>query len=463
MSFINPQRPEVRHYSLEAEQQLLGSLIMADSPTPLVMREGGAALFHHPLHAHIYEQIEQKYKHGDHVSLFSLKAALEASDLLNEAGGPAYLVRLHENAIYQDLKAIKSIVEILAEYARKRALRSFVADVHVALDQGEMSALDIAARLEGRVVGLGMTAQADRPTSMLAAVTQAVGKVNDAYHGKIDALVRFGLPALDAVVPGLYPGELTLLGGRPGMGKSAVALTISLNVARVGHTVVIVSLEMTSDAMALRALSEATSHAGNAVPYSSMRRGDMEEEQFKTVVEVAQDVSKLPIHFLSRAYSNVEAMIGGVRQIARTDPNLRLVVVDYTQLLKAEGRDRFQQVTTISIALKSMAMSLGIPVLALSQLSRTIEGRDDKRPQLSDLRESGQLEQDADNVLFCYRPEYYLEKEEPDGSDLGILADWHSLMEQAKGKLEIIVSKQRMGLTGTAKCRCNLATNSVWG
>lgn len=193
-----------------------------------------------------------------------------------------------------------------------------------------------------------------------------------------------------------------------------------------------------------------------------MRSGEMTEDQMRAVVEVGQSVGNLPITFLSRSFSNVDALVAGVRQIARANPNLRLLIVDYAQLLKAQGKDRYQQVTNISLALKGMAMSLGIPVLALSQLSRSIESRDDKRPVLSDLRESGQLEQDADAVLFCYRPEYYLTQEEPEEDDLQERADWLNDMEAAKGKLEIIVSKQRMGQTGTARCLCALSTNTVW-
>ncbi|QBX33914.1 hypothetical protein E4191_03675 [Paracoccus liaowanqingii] len=193
-----------------------------------------------------------------------------------------------------------------------------------------------------------------------------------------------------------------------------------------------------------------------------MRRGDMEEGQFRSVIEAAQHVGHLPITFLSRAYSNVDALVGGVRQIARTTPNLRLLIVDYAQLLKAQGKDRYQQVTNISLALKGMAMALDIPVLALSQLSRDIEKRVDKRPTLSDLRESGQLEQDADNVLFCFRDEYYLAQEEPDGKDIDKLAEWQVRMDSTRNRLDLIVAKQRMGETGTAKVMFEASTGMIW-
>ncbi|TNC05538.1 replicative DNA helicase [Paracoccus marcusii] len=462
MNVVTAIRPDTGHHSLEAEQQLLGALLMNDRLTPIVMRAGGAELFYHPLHAEIYDLIETRANRGDLVSPLTLKADLQGSRDLEEVGGPAYLTRMLSNALSGRRDVVQGIAEMLAEHARKRALTAAISEAQVGLLRGDTPARDIALQLERQIVAAEFASQADRPTSMLAAVTEAIAQSVEAYQGNNDDLVRFGIPALDDIIPGLYPGELTLLGGRPAMGKSAVALTMALNAARAGHGVAIASLEMTPAAMAQRALSEATARDGRAVPYVNMRSGDMTEDEMRAVVELGRSVGNLPITFLSRSYSNVDALVGGVRQIARATPNLRLLIVDYAQLLKAQGKDRYQQVTNISLALKGMAMSLNIPVLALSQLSRSIESREDKRPVLSDLRESGQLEQDADSVLFCYRPEYYLAQEEPDQDDQDEYADWLLDMEAARGKLEIGVAKQRMGQTGTARCRCALSTNTVW-
>lgn len=461
MSNIAEFRPEAAHMSLEAEQQILGALLLDDRGTTAVMRAGGAGLFSHPLHQEIYECIEDRANRGDLVSPVSIKADMAGSEALAASGGPAYLVRVA--ALAAPSGAVRGLAEVLAEHSRKRVLSEAIAEASAGLARGDISARDISLEIERRIISLEMRAQEDRPVSILAAVNQAVAGAMDAYHGKTEGLVKSGVMSLDEIVPGFYPGELTLLGGRPSMGKTALALTMALNVARAGHGVAIASLEMTPEAMAQRAISEGTARDRRGVPYIQMRRGDMSEDQARAMVEVAQDVARLPIVFLSRAFSHVDALVSGVRQIKRANPELGLLIVDYAQLLKAQGRDRYQQVTNISLALKGMAMSLGIPVLALSQLSRSIESRDDKRPVLSDLRESGQLEQDADSVLFCYRPEYYLRQEEPDPSEAEEHAEWRFDMAQAEGKLEIIVSKQRMGTTGTARCQCDLATNSVWG
>lgn len=462
MNVISSVQADTVHQSIEAEGQLLGALMLDDRLTSIVMRAGGAELFSHPLHVEIYEAIEARANGGELVSPVVLKSALRGSRELEAAGGPSYIVRLAADSVAGSRDVVRGMAELLAEHSRKRAIAAAISDAQVSLLRGDITAREISLQLERQIVAAEFASRADSPTSMLAAVNEAIAQSVDAYRGDNADLVRFGIPALDSIVPGLYPGELTLLGGRPAMGKSAVALTMALNAARAGHGVAIASLEMTPAAMAQRALSEATARAGRAVPYLNMRSGEMTEDQMRAVVEIGQSVGNLPITFLSRSYANVDALVSGVRQIARATPNFRLLIVDYAQLLKAQGKDRYQQVTNISLALKGMAMSLGIPVLALSQLSRSIESREDKRPMLSDLRDSGQLEQDADSVMFCYRPEYYLGQEEPEEDDLDARAEWLTDMEAARGKLEIIVSKQRMGQTGTARCMCALSTNTVW-
>ena len=171
----------------------------------------------------------------------------------------------------------------------------------------------------------------------------------------------------------------------------------------------------------------------------------------------------LPITFLPRQYSDIGALFAGARQVQRAMGGaMRLLIVDYAQLLRSQAKGRYEQITEISIALKALSGQLNVPVIALSQLSRQVEQRDDKRPMLSDLRESGQLELDADAVLFCYRDEYYLEREKPDDHDFGALGDWQAAMERVHNRLEIIVAKQRQGATGTAYVRFNPAINLVW-
>jgi len=176
-----------------------------------------------------------------------------------------------------------------------------------------------------------------------------------------------------------------------------------------------------------------------------------------------QQASDLPIEFLPPSYRDIGAIFAGVKQVQRRlGGNLGLVIVDYLGLIKGEGKSRYEEITNISIALKGMALQLKVPVLALSQLSRAVESRDDKRPQLSDLRESGQLEQDADTVMFCYRDEYYLEREKPDPEDMDLWAKWDEARQRARNRLEIIIAKQRQGEIGTAHMMFNPAMNVIW-
>lgn len=455
---IKPDSPMM--YSLEAEQQVLGTLLLDPSLIGRAIRAGGADLFHHGIHAEIFRSMERKSSQGALVSPVTIKAALEGTGILDEAGGPKYLTTLASSAI--TTSAMQGYVDLLAEYTRKRTLSAAIGEAQAVLARGEVNAHEIAARLETALISIEGAGQTHKPVTMMKAVVDAMEQARAAYHGETDDVVKSGIPALDRIVPGFYPGELTLLGGRPSMGKSGVALSVALNVARQGHGVAIASLEMTPEAMASRALSEATARVGKAVAYTNMRRGDMTEAQFRTMAEEAHKVADLPITFLPRAYADIGALISGVRQIVRSSKNLRLLVIDYAQLLKAEGRSRYDQITEISMALKALAVSMNIPVIALSQLSRQIESREDKRPVMSDLRESGQLEQDADNVMFCYRPEYYLERGKPDDGSLEEMAEWQALMDRHRHALEIIVAKQRMGQIGTAHVKFAPASNLIW-
>ncbi|MEF9605656.1 DnaB-like helicase C-terminal domain-containing protein, partial [Paracoccus sp. PXZ] len=257
----------------------------------------------------------------------------------------------------------------MAELARKRQIQAAISEATASLARGDMKAADVAARLETAMLASSQIGDSTGPMSMLRAVTQSMDQTLMAYRGDYSHLVKSGISTLDSIIPGFFPGELTILGGRPAMGKSAVSLSMALNVARAGQGVAIASLEMTPEAMAMRALSEASAASGSAVPYIDMRRGALTEDQMRTLYEQSRGLGDLPIYFLPRQFSDIGAMVSGVRQIARTT-DLKLLIVDYAQLMTAPGKSRYEQITAISLALKGMAVSLNIPVIALSQLSR---------------------------------------------------------------------------------------------
>lgn len=464
MNEVAQLRPEAHPYSVEAEQQVLARMLFnncEDAGYSEALKFGGVDLFHDPVHQRIFETCHRKASQGFLVSPITVHEAMRNDAGLAGLGGGRYLVSMAKAIIGPDNGC--HYVHMLADLRRKRDLIAIMSEAQAAIAQGTDSADVIAGRIDTAIMGQASVGP-DQPVSLLRAMTSAVEMMGAAYQGAEDGVIRSGLLSLDAIVPGFYPGELILLGGRPSMGKSAVASCIATRAAKAGRGVCIASLEMTPESMAMRILSEATAETGNGVSYSDMRRGAMTEAQFRGVVEVAQrDLQALPIQFLPPSYRDIGAVFAGVKQAKRRmGGNLGLVIVDYLQLMKADGKSRYEEITNISIALKGMALQLGVPVLGLSQLSRQVESRDDKRPQLSDLRESGQLEQDADTVLFCYRDEYYLEREQPDADDIELWTKWDEARQRAKGRLEVIVAKQRQGSIGTAHMMFNPALNVIW-
>jgi len=458
---ITQLRPETMPLSVEAEQQVLGEMLLTNcegSGYNAALRAGGASLFYDPVHQRLFEACHKKAMQGFLVSTVTV-ADVTRDDLgLKELGGPAYLVRMAGSV----MAGGQHYVAMLADLKRKRELIQTMNEAQAAIAQGEDADV-IAARIEASLINADPVGQS-RPVSLAQALTGASELIVKAYQGDDGGRLRTGLGALDSIVPGFYPGELILLGGRPSMGKSAVASCIATRAARSGKGVCIASLEMTPESMAMRIVSESTADRGAGISYAAMRKGEMTEAQMRSVLDVVQrDVADLPIEFLPPSYRDIGAIFAGVKQVQRRlGGNLGLVIVDYLGLIKGEGKSRYEEITNISIALKGMALQLKVPVLALSQLSRAVESRDDKRPQLSDLRESGQLEQDADTVMFCYRDEYYLERERPPEDDIELWAKWDDARQKAKNRLEVIVAKQRQGEIGTAHMMFNPALNTIW-
>ncbi|MDH5454356.1 MAG: replicative DNA helicase, partial [Paracoccaceae bacterium] len=270
--------------------------------------------------------------------------------------------------------------------------------------------------------------------------------------------ISTGLTDLDKKLGGLHPSDLLIVAGRPSMGKTSLATNIAFNIAKAhkrgkladgsegtvdGGVVGFFSLEMSSEQLAARILSEASE-----VPSEQIRRGDMTEVEFRRFVEAAKALEACPLYIDDTPALPISQVAARARRLKRTH-GLDVLMVDYLQLLKGSSKDnRVQEVSEITQGLKAIAKELNIPVVALSQLSRQVENRDDKRPQLSDLRESGSIEQDADVVMFVYRDEYYKEREKPGDHEIDKMAAWQEVMEQVHGKAEVIIGKQRHGPIG---------------
>ena len=296
------------------------------------------------------------------------------------------------------------------------------------------------------------------------ALLTAIDMASAAYQrdGHLSGLAT-GLDDLDRLMGGLQPSDVVILAGRPGMGKTSLATNIAFNIAKAwkgetqadgttktvdGGIVGFFSLEMSSEQLATRIIAEQS-----GVPSSDIRRGRITEDQFSHVVAAAREMNRMPLYVDQTGGLAIGQLAARARRLKR-QRGLDLLIVDYIQLLQGSSRrgseNRVQEVTEITTQLKSLAKELNVPVLALSQLSRQVENRDDKRPQLSDLRESGSIEQDADVVLFVYREEYYLKNKEPKPGTVEY-EQWQDEMTQVHGIAEVIIGKQRHGPTGTVR------------
>ena len=363
---------ETAAFTPEAEQAVLGTLLLHPDSVGVVTGAGGADLFFDAVHADLFSLIADRARQGLLVSPVALAEWAKSHEGMLALGGAGYLVRLAGGGSVS-VRQLDHFVSILTDLKAKRDILSIAQDAQAAVTRGEETAVAISGRMEAALMAHQPQNKA-KPVSMTAAVTKAVAESYAAHTGEGEQAVHSGIGRLDHIVSGFFPGELVLLGGRPSMGKTAVALSMALNVARQGHGVVICSLEMNPEAMALRAISEATTYHGNAVQYSSMRRGDMTEAQLDTFKQSASEVADLPITFLPREFSDVGALISGAKQARRIlGDNMRLFVVDYAQLLTAKAANRYEEITKISLALKGLAGQLNVPVLALSQLSRALE------------------------------------------------------------------------------------------
>jgi replicative DNA helicase len=299
--------------------------------------------------------------------------------------------------------------------------------------------------------------------SFLKAVTDAVNVANAAYQrdGGLSG-VSTGLIDMDKKLGGLHRSDLLILAGRPSMGKTSLATNIAFNVAKAykrgtlpdgsegaidGGVVGFYSLEMSAEQLAARILSEASE-----IPSQQIRSGDMTESEFRRFVDAAKALEACPLYIDDTPALPISQLAARARRLKRTH-GLDVLIIDYLQLVRGTGKseNRVNEISEITMGLKAIAKELDIPVIALSQLSRQVENREDKRPQLSDLRESGSIEQDADVVMFVFREEYYKEREKPGDHELDKMAIWQEEMERLHARAEVVIGKQRHGPIGTVE------------
>tara|TARA_B110000438_G_scaffold58116_1_gene58151 strand:- start:136 stop:1563 length:1428 start_codon:yes stop_codon:yes gene_type:complete len=442
--------------NIEAEQAVIGSILVSndifDEVTPIIDSEK----FFDPIHAKIFDTIANLISKGLLANPITLKNHFENNQGLKELGGQEYLIKITK---------FSTSVKQAVDYA------NIVQEMHVRRELIKLSesVLDQASNVEEDLItGEEMIQNAEKSLFDLAerghfnqsfmkfesALKQTIDMAKSAYQNE-DGLVGVptGLDDLDSRLGGLHKQDLIIIAGRPSMGKTALATNIAFHAAKniekkgIKSTVAFFSLEMSSEQLSTRILSEQARIKSNDI-----RRGKVSEKEFEKFIETSKNIFELPLYIDETPAITIAAISNRARRIKRLF-GLELIVVDYIQLMRSGRKmefNRVQEISEITQGLKALAKELNVPVLALSQLSRQVEQRDDKKPQLSDLRESGSIEQDADVVMFVFREAYYLERKEP---TLGSIehAEWRQKMDEISQLADIMIGKQRHGPTGNVK------------
>ena len=451
-------------HSIEAEQQLLGGLLNNNDLYYSLEDKVDPEHFYDPVHSRIFEIVSTRIKDGKLASAVTVNTFLTEDEGLKELGGSSYLAQLMAGSVASS--AIKDYSKLVYDLAIRRELIILGQEISsraqsIKVDEQPEEQIILA---EQNLYKIGDSGKSETGfKSFLKALGEAVQVANAAHHrdGNL-AGISTGFIDLDKKMGGLHSSDLIILAGRPSMGKTSLATNIAYNIAKSfkkndnadgtsetvnGGIVGFYSLEMSAEQLAARILSETAE-----IPSEQIRRGDMTESEFRRFVEAAKSIESSPLFIDDTPALTIVQLASRARRLKRTH-GLDALIIDYLQLVRAgSSRDnRVNEISEITQGLKAIAKELTIPVIALSQLSRQVENRDDKRPQLADLRESGSIEQDADVVLFVYREEYYKEREKPSDHDLEKMAIWQEEMDRLHGRAELILGKQRHGPIGTVE------------
>ncbi len=450
-------------HNIEAEQALLGALLVNNEVYDRVAHLIEPRHFYDPLHGRIFEVAARRIQQNALASPITLRPFFEDDPALEPLGGVGYLARLAGAAV--SIWSARDYAQAVSDLATRRELITLGQEI-----AGRAGAFDLEddpreqiVAAEQALYGLAEKGRYEGGfVTFLKAASDAVDVANAAYmrDGGLAGLST-GLADMDRKLGGLHPSDLLILAGRPSMGKTALATNIAFNIAKRyrkgtkpdgtegvidGGVVGFFSLEMSSEQLATRVLSEQSQ-----VPSERIRRGEMDEEEFRRFVHAAAELERIPLYIDDTPALPIATLAARARRLKRQH-GLDALFVDYLQLVRASGRadSRVLEVSEITQGLKAIAKELEIPVVALSQLSRQVENREDKRPQLADLRESGSIEQDADVVMFVFREEYYHERVKPPEEDPGF-PEWFDKAQRVHNKAEAIIGKQRHGPIGTVE------------
>tara|TARA_Y100000590_G_scaffold116667_1_gene133163 strand:- start:10565 stop:11995 length:1431 start_codon:yes stop_codon:yes gene_type:complete len=442
--------------NIEAEQALIGSVLVSNEIYDEISLIVDANKFYDPIHAKIFGTIENLISKGLLANPITLKNYFENNEGLKELGGQEYIIKITKfsTSVKQAIDYANIVHEM---HVRRELIKISESVLHEASDNREItsSGEEMIQKAEKSLFDLAERGHFNRSfLKFEQALKQTIEMAKNAYQNEEGIVgVPTGLTDLDSKLGGLHKQDLIIIAGRPSMGKTALATNIAFYAAKniekksLKSTVAFFSLEMSSEQLSTRILSEQSRIRSNDI-----RRGKVSEKEFDQFIETSRNIYDLPLYIDETPAITISAISNRARRIKRLF-GLELIVVDYIQLMRSSGiknEGRVQEISEITQGLKALAKELDVPVLALSQLSRAVEQRDDKKPQLSDLRESGSIEQDADVVMFVYREAYYLERKEP---TLGSIehSEWQQKMDEISRLADIMISKQRHGPTGNVK------------
>lgn len=459
--------------SVELEQDILGTILLAPSRIDSIRRHIEPDEFAEPIHKAIYEAMLSITDSGGIITPTTIRAAMGAA-AHSDLGGltiAEYVARVMTDAAANSTLSGASSAVMLRRVAKLRAIEEAATEAAATVQEAG-SAADpnkVAGILMGHIdaiLSAHSEAGNDRVDAAEAA-SRALKAMDEAEQlkGKRPG-TTWGFASVDRMTSGMMPGDLLILAGRPGMGKTTFGLAAAVRAAQSGAGVVIFSLEMSEVSLAQRAIADlAYRPDGMKITYFDIRRGFVHESLRNRVAKAADEFGRLPLVIEQEAGLTVSQVAARSRQIARTlairGTPLKLIVIDHIGLLRASSRyagQRVNEVSEMTASLKALAKSMGVAVLALSQLNRGVESREDKRPQLSDLRDSGSIEQDADAVFGAYRHVYYLERDMAAKESPELQAQ----IDEARNTFELLVLKQRNGSVGRLVLGVDIACNHVW-
>lgn len=455
---------ETAPHNLDAEQAFLGALLYDNELFHRVADWLKPEHFYDPVHGRIFDTASDLIGRGSLADAVVLKTQFDKDDGLREIGGTTYLAVLMEGAVSGN--AAIEYAKIIYELALRRELIRIGNDLANAAGQdAEIQARALIQDIEQQLYNLAEEGSASRGfVSFKQALAESVESASAAYErdGGL-AGISSGLNELDRKLGGLHPSDLIILAGRPSMGKTSLATNIAFNIAKAyqyeeqpdgtkktvrGGVVGFYSLEMSAEQLATRLIADHTS-----IPGYMIRQGTIDAAQYEEIRDGVLEIQALPLFIDDTGGLPISALAARARRLKRTH-GLDIIIVDYLQLITSSraraGASRVEEVSEVTQNLKALAKELNVPIIALSQLSRQVENREDKKPQLSDLRESGSIEQDADVVLFVYREAYYKEREKPREDTPEYLA-WEEEFRRIEKVAEVVIGKQRHGPIGSAK------------